>query len=410
MENITYLGVGLENNTTKQKGVFTRRWRKMFEENGLNIEAKNIRWSPILNGRSEWKDFKEERSDNKFFVVYNLPEVQISERIYRKVKQNKYVAGNKYIAELGNLLHQIHDDVNKLDATFLHTPETYINDKNKYQNYKLAQRLNVPTPETENLDSFDDLVTFINDHQDIYLKPVAGTMGRGITRVTKLTQESGKYQVSTKLNLQNPLKSSENTPLQSFACDSKLELQQEMEPLLEYISLAQRAINSPPLTHHGIELIWDMRFLNICPHYYDKILTAGVRAAPKQQIQTNLSAGGQELELENLVDGDETKCSIEFGKKEFNDLKRDTLKLAKGANMFEIGADFIYDSDGQRYSIEINGNPGYKTGYYSGMTIGDYAIMGVLITHLGTEDFYPQLKDITYEDIFLEHVAKANPN
>jgi hypothetical protein len=404
MNKIVYLTVGDIGERFRQKDVFSRRWQKKFEQQKVDFSVNSIGWLDVVDSTEKFKELKESYSSHKLFVMYNLPEDKTSNRIFEEVGQNKYLAGQPYITGMENLLNQVHEKLSELDSTFLHSPETFIMDKDKRKNYKLCEDLGIPTPETQVVNSFDEFRNFFDQYNDVYLKPIAGTMGRGITRVTNYN--SSKYMVMTKANPKEPLKSRRSDPLQTFTFNSADDLEQFFDPLLPYISLVQRAINPPTIIENKIEMISDLRFLTISPNYYEKILTAGLRVAPKQQILANLSAGGREMSLETLITKNGIEADWEFGEKQFDEIKDATFKLAEAAKLTEIGADFMFDQQGKWYSIEINGNPGYKTGYFSGMTLGDYGIMGPLIEHEVIEDFVPQLKDITYEDILLDILKK----
>jgi glutathione synthase/RimK-type ligase-like ATP-grasp enzyme len=204
-------------------------------------------------------------------------------------------------------------------------------------------------PETERLKSAQDVLTWLGQKQEVFLKPQGGSHGKGALYIKAVREDASVYEASGRngcnmsIRLQFSKASNLKAWLESFIGKRPYLIQ-------EYLSL-----------HNTSGTAFDIRSLvqkNENGHW--QLTGMGIRCGQNGSITSNLHGGGTASELMPFL-------IQEFGDSKAEELKQTlidlsalippTLEAAHGC-LVELGIDFGIDRSGHIWILEVNSKPG----------------------------------------------------
>ncbi|MFD0679595.1 MULTISPECIES: YheC/YheD family endospore coat-associated protein [unclassified Paenibacillus] len=206
-------------------------------------------------------------------------------------------------------------------------------------------------PTTQKLTSGDDLEQLLQKHSNLYLKPVKGKAGKGIMKVSRLSDKqakSRKYQLSIQEKTKSHISRYTNVPqlwtqIRQMV-GSKDYIMQQGIALSNY---KQRPFDLRVLVQKNSKGLWT-------------VAGVGARLAGKSSITTHVPRGGS-------IDDPSKLLEAGFGsltsKKILNRTKQTALILAKqiekasGTSLGEMSLDLGVDTTGQIWFFEANSKP-----------------------------------------------------
>lgn len=237
---------------------------------------------------------------------------------------------------------------------FMNIPEiTYFNPKflNKWETHSILSsnmELQKHLPETGNFNDSDKLAELLEKYTTVYMKPIHGSLGRGIFKITVTPQgycsqhRKGKKTFTQVFNNFNDL----FTSLRLLKKNSTCIVQQGLD-LLKY---QERVFDLRVLVQKNGDGHWD--------------ITAMVaRIANGQSIFPNIAAGGEAVNIETVwrhlfstswSESETCKLTREIG------ISAAEVLEQKLGTFCEIGLDIGIDKDKNIWIIEINSKPSRK--------------------------------------------------
>ncbi len=266
--------------------------------------------------------------------TFPLPDIVYDRILFRSYERKKLT---KQITSY--LVHQ--EDIVCFNPKFLNKWETHLV---LSQNRFLRDHL----PETLKFQSSESLRDFVNIYKTVYLKPVHGSLGKGIMKIS-LLPEGYSYQYR---NRKNNIKGiwtdvhRMDTEITDFVNKKPYVVQQGLE-LLSYNGR-----------------VFDIRVLmqkNGSGKWVNTAMVA--RVASEGNIFPNVAAGGEARNVETLWHditsqdwiGSETYLSTLSVSLTAAEILENTL-----GTFAEIGLDIGIDTNGKVWIIEINSKPSYK--------------------------------------------------
>lgn len=404
MKEICWLDIGFQGVSSKQVRNYIRKYGVPFNQMGINIVYRNLNWSDILYGSEKYKSFLEKNMNKTILARYRGPEISFERESKKETGQNRYLPGEKYVKFFKENTEAIDIILKRdLNVDFVNTAESINIARDKYAMFQLLRKNGIDTPDTFLVSELDRVEELLDIYGSIFVKPPGGAFGRGAVSITKVSgspvgKTSDTFWIKTKYKLDNGLESEHET--KTFHTSDKKEFRDRITKILQVSSLVQPNIRTAHLEDsYGTELKWDMRMVMVFPDIYKKIISATIRAVPHDELVTNLSAGGEAYNLEKLfIKSTKLKRCFELGVRGLEKLRETSIRVSELTGLNETGIDFMLSKDDLvPYVIEANGAPEYRAGYYSGITIGEFTVCGML-QKAGFEDPLPGLKDSTFED------------
>lgn len=215
-----------------------------------------------------------------------------------------------------------------------------------YEHLKNEKNLDSYLPETK-LFSKDHFYELAQKHHTLFLKPIHGSQGRNIFKVTRATDSLYTFETS--------LKSLAATQGGPFSLD---ELYQQIKPFIqERIYIIQQGI---PLLSYQSSL---MDFRVLCHQNSDndwRVTSTVARIAANQEFVSNLARGGT---LTRPLNALRTCISENKSLEVLAQMKELALESASILNrnsqgiIGELGIDIGVDQDGKTWLIEVNSKP-----------------------------------------------------
>ncbi|WP_418790442.1 YheC/YheD family protein [Phosphitispora sp. TUW77] len=266
--------------------------------------------------------------------TFPLPDIVYDRVLFRSYERKKLT---KQITSF--LSHQ--KEIVCFNPKFLNKWETHLV---LSQNIFLRKHL----PETRKFESPELLRNFINIYKTIYLKPVHGSLGKGIMKISLLPEGYSYQYRKRKKNIQGIWP---DIP----GMDAEI---------MDFIS------NKPYIMQHGLELlsynnrVFDIRVLmqkNGSGIWTNTAMVA--RVASEGNIFPNVAAGGEAINIKTLWRNLTSHDWI--GSETYSSALAISLTAAKTlentlGTFVEIGLDIGIDANGKVWIIEINSKPSYK--------------------------------------------------
>lgn len=196
-------------------------------------------------------------------------------------------------------------------------------------------------PDTHMFSSSNLLNVMLNKYREVYIKPLNGSKGQGITRVTK---KNNRYLV----------KASGNAKLFSYlSLGEAISTIRSLSPGRQF--LIQQAIKVRGVPHFDFRVMVQKN-----RHNHWTVTGIAARVASHTNITTNLHTGGHAVSLQHIL------TDRGFSLQQISSIQEEMEYLAMqiaqciGRNsrlIGELGLDFIIDSQGKIWFLEANPKP-----------------------------------------------------
>jgi glutathione synthase/RimK-type ligase-like ATP-grasp enzyme len=225
--------------------------------------------------------------------------------------------------------------------------EKYLDKTEVFEALRKDDALHAYLPESYLFKNFQMLKNMAGRHHTLFLKPITGSLGKGIIRIRK--EQGGSYSCHF-TNLNGVRKQSFPSIASVFSTlSAKLKAQRyQLQQGLDLITSGGRPIDFRALVQKGALGKWE-------------ITSTVARIAGTQHFVSNLARGGSLSTVKEAV----SKSSLGAGLRGSirGKLRKAALELAKGIetqipNHFgELGIDLAVDNHGKVWLIEINSKP-----------------------------------------------------
>lgn len=224
------------------------------------------------------------------------------------------------------------------DIEYVNPPRACILDRDKVATVRLLKKNGVSTPRIYNIENTAQLEGVLDSAGTIYIKPVFGSMGKGISVVTK-------KDCSTNFIFRAGRIASRPYDYNwKFLKVSKKRRKRFLDILIKKGFLFEEAVTLPVVKRRR----FDIRAYVI----YGRVHCLMARSVPKANPVTNWSQGGR-IEPERFI-----KRAVPA--KQLGRIKYMARKTARIAGLNYAGVDIVLDKDSDRiYVLEVHSFPGY---------------------------------------------------
>lgn len=224
--------------------------------------------------------------------------------------------------------------------------ERYLNKSEVFRALRKEQGLHVYLPESHSFSTPVVLKNMVHKHELLFLKPITGSLGKGIIKIRKIGNQQFECQLSQKEGVRNQRYSSLHSLLKALGPKSKKQNYQ-LQQGLHLLTINQRPLDFRALVQRDDQGKWD-------------ITSIVARIASQQHFVSNLARGGSLSTVSAAL----AKSSL-ASKKTFiaSKLRQATLAIAKGienqidSHFGELGIDLGVDKNGKIWLIEVNSKP-----------------------------------------------------
>lgn len=218
----------------------------------------------------------------------------------------------------------------------------YLNKMNVYRYLSTVEELKTYLPETRRLVKPNDLNIILENYGSAYIKPITGSLGRGIIRAVK---EAGHYKYQTRSGKVGYAKSIPDlySKIKHLAGGRAYLVQQG----LELYQTNNKVVDIRVLMQKNGRGIWTLTKMY-------------VRAGLKGQITSNLASGGTAYPLSKVLSEKYSDAEISLIRQGVRDLAFKTcqaLELTSKELYGEIGVDIGLDKYNRLWLIEMNSKP-----------------------------------------------------
>ncbi|XEC96453.1 YheC/YheD family protein [Paenibacillus tarimensis] len=225
--------------------------------------------------------------------------------------------------------------------------EKFLDKSEVFEALRNDQSLHRYLPESHLLKSFNVLKTMSLRYPTIFLKPVRGSLGKGIIRITRL--EKGKYQAqyATSLGTKKEYFSSLAKLFTSISGKMKT-VRYQIQQGLQLIEIQKRPVDFRALVQKNITGNWG-------------VTSIVARIAGNQHFVSNLARGGTLSPVKEAVYKSNLPASAKVAAP--GRLQKAALEIANGieahipAHFGELGIDLALDHGGNVWLLEVNSKP-----------------------------------------------------
>ncbi|MDF2660026.1 MAG: hypothetical protein K0Q94_2817 [Paenibacillus sp.] len=230
--------------------------------------------------------------------------------------------------------------------------ETYLDKTDVFDALKQDSSLTRYLPESHLFKNYQMLKSMTARHPIVFLKPITGSLGKGIIRISRLAGQSYMCQ-STSLN---------GTVRQSFpsidalfsSLSGKLKQRRyQIQQGLHLIETGGRPVDFRALVQRGPQGVWG-------------VTSVVARIAGSNHFVSNLARGGTLSRVKEALQ--KTNLSAAQQRAVNTHLRKAALDIAKGieshikGHFGELGVDLAVDSHGKVWLLEVNSKPSKNDG------------------------------------------------
>ncbi|MDB5083183.1 MAG: hypothetical protein JWN30_69 [Bacilli bacterium] len=297
----------------------------LFTPRDVNFTAHNVK-GYVWSEKSGWSS-----------VQAPLPDVIYDQLISRKFANSELV--KQFQRQIDTLSTIPYFNPSFFDKWEVHQ---WLYGENAVQSY---------LPQTSRYESISFAALFLNNHQYVYVKPVNGSLGKGIIRIDKDTSGSFHYQIKSKTGIDK--EGNAATAHDVFS------------------ALHKRLIAGDYIVQQGLHLAtyqgrpFDIRILTQKDHAGKWRRTKSFcRIAQEGDITSNLATGGYALPVAKVLEESiRSKDMIKKIQKDLSSLIRtapEVIEHSSGLLLGELGFDVGVDVRGNVWLIEVNARPWKK--------------------------------------------------
>lgn len=223
--------------------------------------------------------------------------------------------------------------------------ERYLHKNEVFQVLKKVPALRKYLPESHALTGFTILNAMCRRHQTIFLKPILGSLGKGIIRITR--QSDGKF-ISHSTHMKGATAQTFSSTAKLYASlAGKMKVRRyQIQQGLRLLSIGSRPIDFRALVQKNRESRWE-------------VTSIVARIAGNHHFVSNLARGGT---LSTVKEALSRAKGVPI--KATNDrLRKAAVDIAQGIeaqipqNFGELGVDLAVDQRGKVWLIEVNSKP-----------------------------------------------------
>lgn len=218
----------------------------------------------------------------------------------------------------------------------------YLNKFTVHNNLKKVAEVRDHLPQSKLLKKPEDIGSMLTSHRVLYIKPVTGSLGRGILRVTR---ESGRFVFKTRGGRVGHALSINNlySKIRGII-GKKVYIVQQGINLIPYEG---KVVDIRALMQKNGEGVWS-------------ITKVYARVGPKGNITSNLASGGTAHSLNKVMAGHFDQEKIDEIRQQLRALSIkvcEAVEKTSGEIFGEMGVDLGIDKEGRLWIIEVNSKP-----------------------------------------------------
>lgn len=225
---------------------------------------------------------------------------------------------------------------------YVNPPASSILERDKKESKRLFQRYNIPTPESFVVKRAADIEKLISQGKSLYIKPRFGSMGKGITYLSK------DVMITNFLLRKGKIVSRPYDYNWRFCKIRDIDRKRFLDIFISRGFICEEAVELP--IHNGRK--FDFRVYYIygkCPYYY-------VRSMRADSPITNWSQGGRIEKKETFSRYVSGEC--------IRQIKIMAKRVARALNLNYTGVDVMFSKDFKKiYVSEAHSFPGFEKGF-----------------------------------------------
>ncbi|MFD2613498.1 YheC/YheD family endospore coat-associated protein [Paenibacillus gansuensis] len=225
--------------------------------------------------------------------------------------------------------------------------EKFLNKTEVFQALQQEQNLQRYLPESYLFKNYAMLKSMCSKHPVVFLKPIRGSLGKGIIRITRMSDNSYQCHFT---NVNGARKQNFPKLLNLFtAISGKMKANRyQIQQGLQLMEVAKRPVDFRALVQKNLEGQWELTSIV-------------ARIAGNQHFVSNLARGGTLSSVKEAVA--KSNLSAQARNDLSGKMKRAALDIAAGiesqipAHFGELGIDLAVDSYGRVWLLEVNSKP-----------------------------------------------------